>query len=159
MDKRGTNYSDRPRMVLIHELWVSWTKLLTFPRILIWSFSVKVNSPTFMPYGDRWRKHRRLIQQNFTPRTIVQYQPAQEYEIRKLLEDLRQEPEEFRRHVRRFIASVMLTVAYGYRVTSVDDPFIELIERTNKLILGPGLPGATTVDHFPFRRFCLCSKY
>ncbi|KLO10133.1 cytochrome P450, partial [Schizopora paradoxa] len=78
------------------------------------------------------------------------YQPSQEHEVQKLLGDLNREPGEFRRHIRRFIASVMLTAAYGYRVTSVDDPFIEMIERTNKLILGPGLPGTTVVDHFPF---------
>lgn len=134
MDKRGANHSDRPRMVLIHEL-------------------LKVNSPTFIPYGEQWRKYRRMIQQYFNSRAIISYRPLQEYEVRKLLEDLRIDPQAYRRHVKRFIASVILTAAYGYQVASADDPFIELVERVTKMVLGPGLPGSSLVDYFPFLRY------
>ncbi len=91
-----------------------------------------------------------MIQQYFNSRAIISYRPLQEYEVRKLLEDLRIDPQAYRRHVKRFIASVILTAAYGYQVASADDPFIELVERVTKMVLGPGLPGSSLVDYFPF---------
>lgn len=112
---------------------------------------MKIISATFLQYGEEWRKHRRMIQQYFNTRAIIAYRPQQEHEVNSLLEDLRRDPKDFRRHVKRFTASMMLTAAYGYEVATIDDPYVGLVERTNHLIFAPGQPGSSMVDLFPFR--------
>ena len=42
-------------------------------------------------------------------------------------------------------------MAYGYRVTSDEDPLVELAESTNESLRAAGVPGTTPVDMFPFR--------
>lgn len=44
------------------------------------------------PYGDKWRKQRKLVSQHFGQAIISQYSQVQEMETRKLIYSLVQDP-------------------------------------------------------------------
>ncbi|KAL5530920.1 hypothetical protein ACEPAG_3796 [Sanghuangporus baumii] len=134
MDRRGALYSDRPPMTYIVDM-------------------LKVRSPTFMPYGDDWRTHRRLIQQYLNVRSVTAFHSLQTRCVHELLEDLAAQPDAFWKHVKRFAASAILSATYGYRVTRGDDPLIKLNTHSERAIIALGPPGSTLVDFFPFLRY------
>ena len=57
---------------------------------------------TNLPYGERFRKHRRLIQEAFSPQAILAFRPLQRMEACTLLLGLLESPDSFMGHVRRF---------------------------------------------------------
>ncbi|KAG7087715.1 hypothetical protein E1B28_013662 [Marasmius oreades] len=134
LEKRGAIYSDRPRFVLFSEL-MGWQ-----------------NASTHVPYGPRFRKHRRFIHQTFNQQAAQFLKPIQEKETLTLIKGLMTTPEHFSRHLRRFAAATILKVTYGAEVTSVDDLYIQLAERAGTLTVQSGTPAATLVDFFPFMR-------
>ncbi|TDL27032.1 cytochrome P450 [Rickenella mellea] len=134
LEKRGANYSDRPRMMLLREV-------------------MGLRGLTFLPYRDRFRQNRRLIQQFFNPRASAQFRPAQKLQVMILLNHLLQAPEDFLRHIQRWASRTMLNVAYGHQVVDDDDPYAAVVERTNMLVSNSGNPGATLVDFIPILRF------
>jgi cytochrome P450 len=54
-----------------------------------------------LPYGDRFRKHRRLMQQYFHPRVLQNYHPMIELEVAIFVDELDKTPKDFRAHLRR----------------------------------------------------------
>ena len=56
---------------------------------------------THLPYGARFRKHRRLIQDGFNQNAILAYRPTQEQESIILLDGFLKTPTAFIPHVRR----------------------------------------------------------
>jgi len=51
-----------------------------------------------MPYGDRWRKHRRIYQQSFRANVSRGYRPIQAQKVMEMLRNLLTTPDEFREH-------------------------------------------------------------
>jgi len=62
LDKRGVNYSGRPRSILY--------------EMIEWSETV-----ILLPFGEKWKKQRRMISENFTPTTVKEYFPLVESEV------------------------------------------------------------------------------
>lgn len=83
MDKRGAIYSDRPRFVLFCEM-MGWNTILAF-----------------LPYGDKFRKHRRMMQQHFNSQAVVGFRPFQRVEVHTLLDNLLKSPQNFVQHFHR----------------------------------------------------------
>ena len=54
-----------------------------------------------MPYGDTWRRHRRLFHNHFNPSASLIYRDVQMKEAHSLLRSLVDNPEDFARHIRR----------------------------------------------------------
>ena len=55
----------------------------------------------FMPYGETWRRHRRMFHEYFRPQAIPQYHSAMLKGARGLLELLVNKPTNFLRHIRQ----------------------------------------------------------
>ncbi|KJA26070.1 hypothetical protein HYPSUDRAFT_36932 [Hypholoma sublateritium FD-334 SS-4] len=117
LEKRSSNYSDRPRMVMANEL-MNWD----------WDFA-------HMRYSDWWRRHRRMFHQYFQPRNIALYHPIQKKLSIVLLDQLVRSPAEFAPHIRQFVASIVLQAAYGHEVKSEDDFYINLVHAAVKPLL------------------------
>ncbi|KAL5500839.1 hypothetical protein ACEPAH_9226 [Sanghuangporus vaninii] len=132
MDKHGSACSDRPRMVYLVDM-------------------LRIRSATFMPYGDDWRAHRRLMQQYLNTRAIASFRKAQSRSVHHLLNDILSEPDAFWDHIKRSVASAILFSTYGYDVKRKDDPLIALIAKSDGAFVRLGPPGFTPVDFFPFR--------
>lgn len=52
---------------------------------------------------------------------------VQEAESKKLARDLINSGYSFERHINRYVASVMMCLAYGRRIDNMDDPVLEKI--------------------------------
>ncbi|KAF8698400.1 hypothetical protein AX14_001140, partial [Amanita brunnescens Koide BX004] len=69
MEKRSDRYSDRPVFPMLELMGFEWGLSL-------------------MPYGDRWRRGRRVSEQNFRKAASQQYEPLQLIKVRELLKAL-----------------------------------------------------------------------
>ncbi|OBZ78535.1 O-methylsterigmatocystin oxidoreductase [Grifola frondosa] len=133
MDKRSAKYSDRPRFVLMSEL-MGWDCVLST-----------------MGYGDRCRKHRKWIHEAFQAKPVLEsYYPLQRRESSVLLSGLLESPEAYIAHFRRFASALVLEIAYGHRVTSLEDKYLRVAERATTATAEAGSPGSMLVDFFPF---------
>jgi hypothetical protein len=56
-----------------------------------------------LPYGNRFRKHRRLIQEGFNATSIPGFRAVQDQEVAYFLDGLSKTPAEFAQHVRRLV--------------------------------------------------------
>ncbi|KAI0655744.1 cytochrome P450 [Cubamyces menziesii] len=132
LEKRSAKYSDRPRFILLSEI-MGWDSVLNN-----------------LPYGDRFRKHRKWLQDAFVSKPMLAaYQPIQRRETYTLLSGLCDTPELFMDHIKRWAAAAIMEIAYGHRVNSIEDKFIELAERTTVETVKAGSPGSMLVDFFP----------
>ena len=80
-----------------------------------------------MPYGPQWRSIRKHSHALLNLSASVKYEPVQDFESKQLLWDFLREPEQFYEMNRRYSASVIMRVAYGYRIPGWDDPLVCLI--------------------------------
>ncbi|CDO76596.1 hypothetical protein BN946_scf184868.g10 [Trametes cinnabarina] len=132
LEKRSAKYSDRPRFILLSEI-MGWDSVLNN-----------------LPYGDRFRKHRKWLQDAFVSKPMLAtYRPIQRRETYTLLSGLCDTPELFMDHIKRWAAATIMEIAYGHRVTSLEDKYIELAERTTVETVKAGSPGSMLVDFFP----------
>lgn len=54
----------------------------------------------FMPYGQPWRRHRRLFWQHFHPGVVSKYHAVQREASAKFLQNLLASPEQLEDHIR-----------------------------------------------------------
>lgn len=170
LDKRSSIYSDRPRYVLFCEMFVFYVLHVQYVAQSLTRMGWE-NILAFIPYGDRFRKHRKMIQQHFnSQQAVLRFREVQRSEICVLLLNLLQSPKDFDCHIKRSVmfekfpdnllnkrycravAGTLLGVTYGHQVTSDDDEFVTLIEKAAVLSVAPGAPGTTPPDFLPFCR-------
>ncbi|KAF9459517.1 cytochrome P450 [Collybia nuda] len=134
LDKRSIIYSDRP-----------WFPIF---EMMGWIATI-----TFIGYGKRFQRHRRMIHPYLTTNKCEGYKLIQAREARVLLKNLL--ADEGRRDdlLRLYATSVILQVAYGQQVSSNDDPFVKITLDAGYAIANGGPPASTPVDFFPFLRF------
>lgn len=56
-----------------------------------------------MPYGQNWRRHRRLFWQHFHPGVISEYHAVQRDVSGLFLDKLLASPERFEEHIRQYV--------------------------------------------------------
>ncbi|KAG2066224.1 cytochrome P450 [Suillus decipiens] len=133
LDKKGTVYSDRPILPMAGEL-VGWKHVVGL-----------------LPYGDRFRQHRKYIHQIIGNRAALHvYHPIEEIETRRFLKRVFSNPEQLRAHVRHTAGAIILRICYGYEVKEDNDPFIDLADRAMDQFSRSTAPGAFMVDIVPF---------
>lgn len=106
LEKRGGIYSSRPRMVMLGELYVAsdipchtgsdpaflnklrmgWGEVLSHQAV-----------------GPRFRKHRRIIQEQFNPKKVSQYAHVLRMEAYATLADLGNTPDDLMKHLKRSV--------------------------------------------------------
>jgi cytochrome P450 len=100
-ERRSANYSDRPRMIMLNELYVlqcgmEKPKLMRSTNRMSWDWFM-----TTMKYGESWRTRRRTFHQFFNMNRVHEYRPIQLREARALLTRLLKSPEQFAHHLRQ----------------------------------------------------------
>lgn len=106
LERRGAKYSSRPRFIMGGELLSGGMRGL------------------MASYGPFWRRWRKLLHGGFMQKRSETYRPIQSLESKVLMKDLLNRPEGFRKHLERYAASVIVTVAYGRRVEDVDTDIV-----------------------------------
>ncbi|KAF9552269.1 cytochrome P450, partial [Agrocybe pediades] len=131
LEKRSSIYSDRPSSDV--------NTLMGFASSLV-----------FFPYGENFRRHRRLLNQYFHQKKCVSYQGVQKREAHRLIHSLAASPEKFEDHLNRYSASIILNVAHGHQVQGEDDEYMKIAEAVEYAITHCAPPGSNLVDMFPF---------
>lgn len=131
MDKRSNIYSSRPPLPLAQDVASAGRRQL------------------FMAYGPRWRQLRKHSHALLNQKSAEKYQPIQDFESKQVLRDLLERPEKFYEIHRRYSASVIMLICYGYRIPSFQDPLIRKIYSVLDNLTQMTAPGAYAVDSFP----------
>ncbi|EJD40887.1 cytochrome P450 [Auricularia subglabra TFB-10046 SS5] len=128
LSQRGSIYSDRPQFTMLGEL-MGWE----------WA-------PTLMPYGPRWRLHRRAFQSHLGQGTLSSHLQALQYRANvKLLVGLVHSPEEFMQHTHCAAAAGLLMMSYGIDIDK-DSDYLTLCDAGVQSMVEAGVPGTYAVD-------------
>ncbi|KAF5319657.1 hypothetical protein D9619_008644 [Psilocybe cf. subviscida] len=133
-EKRSNIYSDRP--------------VLTMSNLMGWDFNTAL-----MPYGTRWRKQRRFLQQAFKRVTSLSYRPEQTRKINDMLYGLLTNPNDFRDHLRTVTAATVMSITYGYDIKPKKDYFVDLAEDAVSRLCLAVFPGAAIVNAVPILQY------
>ena len=57
---------------------------------------------SFLPYGKKFRRQRKMMMQHFNAQAVSQFYPIQRKELYKLLNNLLETPEGFYHHIFRY---------------------------------------------------------
>ena len=100
-ERRSSNYSDRPRLPMLVELYVSdslhlkrYEKKVCFR--MGWNFNFGL-----LPYNMWWRRHRKSFHQYFNINAVSKYRPIQRREVHAFLRRLLDTPDKFLHHIRQ----------------------------------------------------------
>lgn len=105
--------------------------------------------PVLLPYGDVWRKGRKVAQ-TFTSTTVApSYEPIQALESLYCIRDLLHSPKDYERLFDRYAASVILRLTYGQKVETGEEDVVKRIVTVNHNLERIVSPGSYLVDTFP----------
>jgi hypothetical protein len=104
LDKRSNIYSDRPDFHFFEELVVAFSQnsTTTVTNFLRSGWS---DCLTFLSLGPKFRKHRKMLQNAFTPVNCGPYQSRQEELAQALAARLLEKPAEWDRHLVKYVIS------------------------------------------------------
>ncbi|KAF4604276.1 hypothetical protein EYR38_004698 [Pleurotus pulmonarius] len=134
LEKRSALYSDRPNFTVY--VMMGWD-----PDV------------AFLPYGSRFRKHRKLLHSHFTQQAIVQFQPIQLQNAHILAKGLLENKGDYHHLLSRYTTAIVMRIAYGHQILSDDDEFIQAANDSGYAQNNGGPPGGTMVDLFPIRLY------
>ncbi|PLB46529.1 cytochrome P450 [Aspergillus steynii IBT 23096] len=130
LDKRGSVYSDRPRMVMANENVTKGMHLLV------------------RHYDDRYRLHQRMEAPVLSPRASSTYHPIQDLESKQLLHDFLGS-NDFHKIIERYSVSLLYALTYGFRLETGDEQEIHSAREVLSNFVYAGRPGTWIVDAIP----------
>ncbi|KAF8958869.1 cytochrome P450 [Flammula alnicola] len=136
LDQRAHIYSDRP---------FSWMF-----NVICGRGKAIFNISSLDP---RHRIYRRLLQAGLGERATKEHWQTMRDETKILLEGFMSSPADWQQHIRRNAAAVIMKLAFGYTIESLDDPFIKVAEESSKISGWATAPGRWQVDYYPILRF------
>ncbi|ETW77266.1 cytochrome P450 monooxygenase 29 [Heterobasidion irregulare TC 32-1] len=128
LEKRSDIYSSRPRFIMGGEIFSDNLRGL------------------MLPSGEGWRKFRRVLHGGLHSRKADTYRDIQSLESKLLMSQLLTDPKNYENHIRRYAASVVVSLTYGKRIDSVD----EWIVKENMASMACSLPGKYIVESWPW---------
>jgi len=131
MDKRSGIYSSRPPAPLCQDVASQGRRQL------------------FMTYGPAYRTVRRISHALLSITSSTSYQPVQDYESKQLLKEILDDPDNFYSYNRRYAASVIVRVTYGYRLPDWSHPLVEKIFSVLTNFNSMTQPGEWMIEAFP----------
>ncbi|KAG6907101.1 hypothetical protein DXG01_010514 [Tephrocybe rancida] len=135
LDKRSAIYSCRPHVPMAGD-------------VIGWNWALPL-----VPYGEKFRRHRKYLSQYFAKQCLPNYYDIQTKEARRLINDLLEDPDNFRQHIERMAGAVIMEIVYGHEVKSIDDHFLQVASKGGRTIAAAGAVGAHIVDLIPPLRF------
>ncbi|KAG9093518.1 hypothetical protein FRC06_011493 [Ceratobasidium sp. 370] len=133
-EKRAANYSDKDVNEMI--------------KLIGWDQDV-----FFLPYGPKFKRFRTMLQRALNNRVALDYIPLQQYEVQRFMQRLVENPAGFMEHVHLMAGSIVVRIAYGYKVNSADDRFVQVAEEVMAGFADAMIPAKWAVEFFPFLRY------
>ncbi|KAG8212969.1 cytochrome P450 [Butyriboletus roseoflavus] len=84
-------------------------------------------STVMLPYGDEWKLHRKLFQHAFRAESEARNRGVYLKRVRTLLTNLLDAPADFELHIKSYVASNVMALAYGYETAARDDPMVRTV--------------------------------
>ncbi|KAG8628544.1 hypothetical protein KVT40_004417 [Elsinoe batatas] len=123
LEKRAALYASRPTMVVMADV----------------SGQTHVNQTT-LPYGDRWRNHRKTMHTAVGSQAVREYRPFQADEGKVMTKEVMDDPADYVMSIERYSASVTSTIAWGRRISKKNDYVVQqalgLMESVDAIIPG-----------------------
>ncbi|KAH0828054.1 cytochrome P450, partial [Lanmaoa asiatica] len=137
LDRRSQNYSSRPASLIpMNEL-----------------FGTEFSS-IFLPYGDRWRLHRRFFHQAFHLNAAPSFRPIQLRKSHDLIMRVASKPHDFPAHLKVLSTSTIMSLVYDYDASGVDDPIVTHVERATNIAVKEMRPEVTAlIAAFPLLKY------
>jgi cytochrome P450 len=110
------------------------------------------SSTLLAPYGETFRKARKLLNTALNSRTARTYWPIQEKAVHSTIGRFLSDPADFREHIKRNSSSIILKIAYGYSLKE-NDAVLPLVEKATDSF-GRAVGGGYFVDYLPIRKYC-----
>ncbi|KIJ62887.1 hypothetical protein HYDPIDRAFT_30029 [Hydnomerulius pinastri MD-312] len=126
LDQRSTIYSDRPYI----------------PTNTLFGMDF---STVMLPYGDEWRLHRKLFQHSLRVESEARYREVYLTRARTLLTNLLEAPADFEAHLKSYVASNVMALAYGYEMAVRDDPMVRTVRELVNLLAKALSPERTAI--------------
>ncbi|CCM02244.1 uncharacterized protein FIBRA_04325 [Fibroporia radiculosa] len=154
LDKRSSIYSNRPHMASYGVRSVSIParphELLIRTSVASVGFS---QGFVLQPYGEEWRRQRKIANQDYNQATVPRYYNLQEAQARKLVESVMNDSSSLVDEIKMRIASIIIDANFGYEVKSKNDPFYTLPLLAMEKFGQASVPGAFLVDFIPQLRY------
>jgi cytochrome P450 len=132
LEKRSAIYSSRPKFPYTSDLLSGGCRMV------------------MQPYGAQWRTVRKIMHAILNIKNASTFAPFQDLESRQMLWEIMVKPEEWFFANQRFANSVVMSVVFGKRVLTRDDPQLEgLFSTSLEFILAQQI-GANWVDTMYF---------
>ncbi|KDR84601.1 hypothetical protein GALMADRAFT_56030 [Galerina marginata CBS 339.88] len=133
-EQRSRKYSDRPASPIV--------------KLMGWEFNMGL-----LGYGEAWRFHRKLAQQNFGREAAEKYHAVATKKVHEMLRNLLATPGRFRDHYKMFSISFPMAAMYGYDVKSFEDPCVVAAQRSLNLGVYLLLPGSSYISILPILKY------
>ncbi|KAI0055361.1 cytochrome P450 [Artomyces pyxidatus] len=132
LDRRGDIYSSRPRLIVAHEILSGGMR------------------GTTMPYGDKWRKWRKIQHAGMSGRAVLAYREQQTFESTVVLRDFLADTKKQQESLQRFVTSIVLGICYGRRVKNLEsDPMVLANYAAAAEYRRANVPGRFLVETWP----------
>jgi cytochrome P450 len=112
-----------------------------------------------LPYGDAWRRKRKMLHAHVHQGVIARYRPIQVASARRLARDILKvdaDKEALPRAIRLNFGQTIMEAVYGIEVNDPESEFISLPEKVLDAFSVAFTPGRFLVDYFPF---CECGTH
>ncbi|KAI9058131.1 cytochrome P450 [Trametes sanguinea] len=104
----------------------------------------------FMPYGQWWRRHRRMFWQQFHPGVVSRYWPIQKSRTPDFLVKLLEQPTSCQELIRYCFSTTALKVVYNVDIDDVHDTRLGIIEELFVGIREVTISVQLILESFPF---------
>ncbi|KAI9507962.1 cytochrome P450 [Russula earlei] len=135
LDRRASNYSDRPRLVMVQDI-------LSNGLLFV-----------LMNYGERWRRIRRGAHEAFTKMALQSYHPIQKKEATILVSSMLATSGSLYpdKQFQRVMTSTIMSILFDHpTIVSEEDQTITRIKEYNDRISRAAVPRSNLVDVFPW---------
>ncbi|POV99077.1 hypothetical protein PSTT_13999, partial [Puccinia striiformis] len=136
LEGRSSIYCDRPQLEMAGNIMSGGLRTLC------------------LPYGERWKRFRRVLHSQLDTKAAISYQPIQERASRQLILDIVERPKCFTEALTRYAASVIIKITYG-KLTPIfhdDAEVLQVIKTLNRFTKAARI-GSHAVDRFPWLRY------
>jgi hypothetical protein len=131
LEKRAAKYSSRMNLPMAYDLISNQKRTL------------------LMPYGDLWRRERKIMHQILNVNQQVSFEPFQDVESRALLYHYLENPDNWWKAHGTFSGSVIMSVVFGRRA-GLHDANMKASLAVSEEFVDYLAPGRALVDIFPF---------
>ncbi|KAJ8588373.1 cytochrome P450 [Rhizopogon salebrosus TDB-379] len=136
MEKEGASLIARPRSIAAGDILSGGLRLVTESS------------------GERVRRLRRVLHTGLQSKVAGTYEPFYTKHAKNLILDILNDPNSHQMHVKRYAASVVMSISYGKTTpTAYTDPEVVAVIATIARFGRVAQPGAYLVDTFPILRF------